>query len=392
MACADPVSARLLGLSQRCVRCGLCQPHCPTYVLEGHESESPRGRITLAEALAEDRLGDGTPAAAAAIDHCLGCRRCEAACPAGVEFDQLLVDARTLLRRTLPAALPQRVLEAAIARRWPLALAWPLLRTLRLLIPSRWRRRIPAIPAAGPRSGLHPALSERRGRVALFTGCLARRLDADVHRSAIAVLTRLGWEVLVPGEILCCGALHRHAGDPDGAGLEAAAVRRWIDALPGCSAVLVPASGCFEDLRRAPSAAGPPVRELMAHVADDPELGRLSLRGGNGTLAVHTPCTQSTAVGRADAAAAVLGQVPGFTLAVLPDSGCCGAAGSHVLLHPGRADAQREGLLAAAGDHGAHTLVSGNIGCRLHLATGAAEAGSALRVRHPIQILAEHLP
>jgi len=382
---APDLSTRLIAETARCVRCGLCQPHCPTYALDRSEAQSPRGRITLARALALGQLDAADDSAALALDHCLACRRCEAVCPAGVAYDELLVDARTLLRRQRPPRSSQRWLERAVAWRWPLTLAWPALHALRRLLPEGRRAVLPrTAPVAG---GWHRAQAVARGRLVLFTGCVSRGLDAAAQHATLRVLTRLGWDVWTDAAGHCCGALHRHAGDAATADRLGVGTRQ---SMPECDAVLVTASGCHADLRRTLRDGSAPVHELTTFLAADSALAGLPLRPGAGRVFVHTPCTQSSAVGQPDAARRLLARIDGLRLDILPDHGCCGAAGSHMLSFPDRAQALRQrhlgNLQAAPGD----ILCSPNIGCRLHLAR-APQLATA-RLAHPVEILAEHLP
>src|SRR6266516_7964114 len=93
-----------------CIHFGLCLEACPTYVATGDENDGPRGRIYLMRAVEEGRLATNSPSFERHIDRCLGCRACEAVCPAGVEYGQLLEAGRAEIfhsteRRGVPSKL-----------------------------------------------------------------------------------------------------------------------------------------------------------------------------------------------------------------------------------------------------------------------------------------------
>src|SRR5260221_7928580 len=56
-----------------------------------------------------------------------------------------------------------------------------------------------------------------RGKVALLTGCVMNILHSQTHRDTVDVLLRNGFEVLIPRRQQCCGSLHGHNGDLEGA-------------------------------------------------------------------------------------------------------------------------------------------------------------------------------
>ena len=93
---AEPLS----DLTAKCIKCGFCLEACPTFVLTGDESRSPRGRINLARAADEGQI-EWTETADA-MDTCLGCRACETACPSGVHYGMILELARHELRKERP--------------------------------------------------------------------------------------------------------------------------------------------------------------------------------------------------------------------------------------------------------------------------------------------------
>lgn len=445
---ASPELARAMdGQATRlahCVHCGFCLPACPTYTRLGDEADSPRGRLHLMAAVVEGRLDPASPAFQTHMDRCLGCRACEPVCPSGVEYGYLLERARETAAAARPASAAsrlQRVLPAVMASA-PLRLAFSAGgRVLRATgVPDILARRLPSrgwasglrlamgmlaasrpephwgeqLPAAEPNSGQggqggpEPGSA---GRVALLEGCVQKGLFGHVHRATRRVLEANGWEVVpVPGQG-CCGALHAHGGDLEGArtlaraNLDAfAGVLSGEDGVDGVDHVVVNAAGCgahladlAELLEGFPDEAR--ARRLAGRVMDVTELlaggGRRPRPGAPLPMVVawDPPCHLLHAQGVAEAPLQMLATIPGLRV-VEPEgaSECCGGAGTYGITHPelgGRIGGDKARSLLALD---AQVVATANPGCQMQIGASLrmeAPGGSVPPVVHPVELLAE---
>lgn len=382
----------ITALADRCVQCGLCLPACPTYSLERLEPQSPRGRIALARAWALD-IVEPTPAGDRHLDDCLACRACEAVCPAGVQYGELLVRTRGVQRGRRGASARQRLVEWLAARPRVLRALLDVYRVAAPVLPSRLRPLpLPPRPTSlrapdtmRPRqpaavgSAADPDLPPR---VQLFTGCVAKAYEPRVRAALARLLGALGIEMHAPPDQGCCGALHAHAGNLEDAEALATRNRHAFGGEADAPPVLTLASGCHESV-----AGALPGRAIDALEFLDRHADRLPFAARPERIALHLPCTQRNVVGSVPALRRLLARVPGLEVVELDAGhGCCGAAGSNMLLDPERAAAFREPLLDQLHACGATRVLSANIGCRLHLAHG-----TPVPVQHPLELLAEAL-
>src|SRR5215211_2711427 len=97
---------------QACIRCGLCLPSCPTYLLSLAEEEGPRGRVAMARALAEGHL-ELTPDLLEHENNCLLCEACTRVCPAGVRMEELGVPLRQVFEDLQPRPWWERLARAS---------------------------------------------------------------------------------------------------------------------------------------------------------------------------------------------------------------------------------------------------------------------------------------
>jgi glycolate oxidase iron-sulfur subunit len=386
-----------LAAADRCVLCGLCLPHCPTYRLTQDENESPRGRINLMRALATHALPlDGS--VAGHLSRCLDCRACERVCPSGVTYGQLIAAGRVLcLPQTRPGFIA-RFLLWLVQRRTALnavtKVVHGLTRTglLRLFAIVLQRSRLGGILASIPRiqraEQLPASSAPTQRRVVLFRGCLTPMLDADTLRSAETVLRHFGVEMIVPENQTCCGGMHRDAGDTATADRLHAINRRAL-AIEGVEAIVAIASGCGARLAQE---LGLPVLDIHDYLAGLPLPDMLELAPLSQRVAVQDPCSLRNTLRAEQSVYALLRRIPGLTVEPLAENQfCCGGAGLYQLREPAMAEKLRAPKLDALQQSAPDMLVSANLGCALHVTTGLRERNLAIPVMHPLVLFARQL-
>lgn len=388
-----------LDLADRCVKCGLCLPQCPTFMISHEEAESPRGRIGLMQALA---VTEGAPGSETVrhLDQCLGCRRCEAVCPAQVPYGQLIDAARSELQhrgRRLP--LSERLLIAYSARPRLTRVAASLARTasrLRFLqlahfvAPGPVRRLLDLLPRSFPVIPMPTGGSGQRGAIALFTGCMGPLLEPETIGDSIYLLEAAGYQVAIPTAQGCCGAIALHAGDTEVAKRQ---MQRNAAAFSECAGgrVAFTASGCGATLTEYDKLIGNTAvvaHDVMHYLAAT----TLRPRAPAGTrLLLHQPCSQRNVV-REQAATVEMLRASGAEIRELAAShGCCGAAGSYLLRQREIARRLGDRTLDQITGMEPRAVVTTNVGCAAHLRAGLRGRNSDIRVVHPVSLLAQWL-
>jgi glycolate oxidase iron-sulfur subunit len=396
-----------------CVHCGLCLPVCPTYRITGRETSSPRGRLYLMRGAVEGEI----PLGDALVEEaylCLDCRACETACPSGVVYGAILEEARASveearLRKGWSKRIESWALTALVPRPRRLHLLvgfLDLVQRLRLdrlgaaLLPARLRdayELAPVVPPARERArlpSLIPARGRTRGRVALFEGCIMPELFGRVNLATARVLARNGFEVLVPREQGCCGALQAHSGEM---GLARDLARRNLDAFDpervdaivvnsaGCSAVLRELDRWLPGRAEAFAASVRDICEFLETAGIDPPPGRLDAR-----VCYDDPCHLVHGQRVEAAPRRLLEMIPGLQLIDHDDpTACCGAAGIYNLTHGEMSREVLDRKMSALAIADPDVIASGNPGCLIQLHAGARRWGLRARVVHPIELLAE---
>jgi glycolate oxidase iron-sulfur subunit len=443
---SSPLTSTLAHEEQKllaCIHCGLCLEACPTYVITGDENDGPRGRLYLMRAVGEGRLASDSPAFERHIDRCLGCRACEQVCPAGVEYGQLLEAARGELfqsgaKRGLSYGLLRLVLKHVWLRPARLRFAFAVARVFRdsgvaralrksgvvRLFSSRFQFGLALLESSGGKLADTQANEKQRSARAsesdlrarpegfpspsltdtlLFTGCVGAGLFARVNDATARVLEANGFRVQTPAAQVCCGALHAHAGDLEGARQLA---RRNIKAFdpgetkPGAP-VITNAGGCgamlasYAHLLAGDHEFAERARRFSACVRDvSQQLETVAIKRGAGgiepVVTYDSSCHLLYGQHAGDAPLKMVGAIPNLKLASLGGSErCCGGAGIYNLLEPDLSRGVLEEKLLEIQKTGAKILATGNPGCQMQIGAGAILSGMDLVVCHPVELLDE---
>ncbi len=380
----------------KCVSCGLCLPHCPTFRVTGEESYSPRGRIDAMRAVESGDL-EVDEQFVDFMETCVQCRGCEPACPSGVQFGPLMESTRTALASDgVITPWWQRIGFAVLGHHRTLlagSTALALAQRLRL-VPSRFG--LARLPVRRP-AAIEATADNRTADVWLFTGCVMGAWQRSTHRNTAELIGLVGATYALPDEGgACCGALHIHAGLHDKA---TSLAMRVIESMPGDAPILVNSAGCGAAMKdygllidsneaRAFAARVVDVNEWLAERVDDLPIPNRA----RSNVIVQDPCHLRHVQGAHEPVRTLLGHVA--DVVELDDNGlCCGAGGAYSAMQPELAGEIRERKLMsidrAREISGATVVASANPGCSMHLARSVEDRG--MTVHHPVDIVADEL-
>lgn len=412
---------------QQCMHCGMCLPACPTYVETGMERNSPRGRIALMRAIADDEM-EITKSFGEEMYYCLGCLACTTACPAGVDYPHLFemaradVEAKGVLRRpernfwrwlSLDFIFTRPRLLRALGR----GLYWyqvcglqTLVRKLRLtaVLPKSLRNLEPRAPTVRARFShqlirKEESLPGGRYKVGVLTGCVQDILLSEVNRDTVDCLLANGCNVFTPPVQHCCGSLHAHNGDLE---LAKRMARATLDAFPieQLDAIITNAAGCGSHLRhydrlladdpayadkaRAWSRKLKDIHEWLVSIGFRPPLA--SVAPEHRRITYHEACHLSHGQKITLQPRILLKSIPDIDWVELPESTwCCGSAGVYNITQPEQAQKLLDRKLDHIGPTQAMVVATANPGCHLQVEYGLSQRNWKILVKHPISLLAE---
>ncbi len=431
----------ILKETNRCVSCGLCLPHCPTYRLLKSEADSPRGRIAIMGGVASGKVALNERFILH-MDRCLTCRACESVCPNNVAYGQLIDQARTMIAQSEASQIKREITKQKAKTRIALEkqlilkpVRFDHLRKpfyflqksglLRWLYKSNLSRKSKLVEQATklPQvkfpyadtvkkqethlkawQAVYPAIGKVRGEVGLFLGCVARLTDVATLNSSIFVLNRLGYTVYVPSSQTCCGALHQHSGEPE---IAVALAQQNKLAFAGLKTIISTASGCGvqlnenceDDAKKIKHSGGIENERLLSCAIDVSKF----LVGADGweavdilplphKVAIHEPCTLRNVLRDQAYAYQLISLIPDVQVVSLAGNDqCCGAAGTYFMDQPKLASMLLDAKIEAVAESGARYLLTSNVGCSMHIANGLYGMVEGVEVLHPVTLLARQM-
>jgi glycolate oxidase iron-sulfur subunit len=381
------------------------------------ETSGPRGRISLIKAVDEGRLDLLSPGFTEQMSQCLDCRACEAVCPSGVPYGQLVEGARASIEA---ARVPQRTGPQRSARSFALHTLFSNLRLMRgVASVTRFAQRsglmyLAGLVGLGRAANLAPRIADSffvpndqrydvtnaAGVAFLHAGCVMQVAFPNVHDATIRMLNRARLSVVVPRAQGCCGAIAVHAGDPEFA-RDLAKVNIAAFERSGADVYVVNAAGCGSSLKEygalfaaddlwSERAArfSSRVRDVL-EVLDAMELPPPA-HGVSGVVTYQEPCHLVHAQRVSAAPRRLLAKIPGITLREMNESAvCCGSAGTYNLTEPAMSERLQKRKVANIEETAATIVATANPGCAMQVASGLRAARIDARVAHIVELLDE---
>ena len=411
-----------------CMRCGFCLPSCPTYIESGYkESHSPRGRIALMKGVV-DGLIEPDEDVERTLELCLGCRACEPVCPSGVKYGHLLEEARDIINQNKKHSLPVRAVRKVVfhglfpnqkrmrnmmgllsfyqrsgmqkvVRKTKLMRLFPdNLASMEKVLPD-----VPSLKEMKNRPSQLEAIGMKKKKAAFFSGCLMDTMFLTTNNSTTKLLQLAGCDIVIPETQACCGALHGHSGEKNGAkdlakrnikAFEDLEVDYIITNAGGCGAFLVEYDHLLKDDPEWHDRAVAFVNKVkdISEVLVDLGFYEKPLQLPAQVITYQDSCHLRNVMKTESQPRRLMKAIEGIEFKEMKNSdSCCGSAGIYNIVESEMSMQILDSKMKNAKATQATTIVTGNPGCLLQMKLGIEREGLSETVRavHLVDLLIE---
>ena len=240
-------------------------------------------------------------------------------------------------------------------------------------------------------------------RVGLFITCLTDTLYPEAGMATVAVLERLGHEVVVPAGQTCCGQMHANSGYAEEALPLARSFVRTFGAA-GLDAVVAPSGSCVAMVRHAyprlaveagDAALAAAVAGLAPRVFELTEflVGELGVEDVGASyphrVVYHPSCHGLRVLRLGDAPLRLLRKVAGIELVELAEAeACCGFGGTFAVKNADVSAAMLADKVRSVRDSGAEVCTATDSSCLMQIGGGLRRRRAGVRAVHIAEILA----
>lgn len=391
----------------QCVRCGICQAHCPVYNQTRKEGSVARGKLSLAKALLEGKLSLEMRLEEE-VSLCLMCGSCVAKCPNKVPTDQIIGAMRRAITRDRGLSPGNRAISSvtgspgliktlgktihaltpALFTRTPetsgLRLRWPL--------PGQKDRTFPEVAPQSLFARYPEYIQGKNDKpvIGIFAGCSISYLYPEIGAAMIELLTMLGYPVFFPHNQACCslpaqsagnGRLIRQLSEKNNAAFAREKVDSIVTAcascLSGLESMASPVKGKAIDIIDFLDQMGLP--EHLQDIGESTPPLRLSY---------HDPCHHRNKGTTGQSARRFLKAMANVDFVEMDGASlCCGLGGTFSVHHYSLSQAIGRRKLAGIEKSRAECIVTTCPGCIMQLRDVTAQAGLKVQVRHLLELV-----
>lgn len=402
---------------RECVKCGVCQAHCPTYQVSQREGAVARGKIALAAALLdgdvelEERLQHD-------VSMCLMCGSCTNKCPNKVPTNEIVGAIRrqitdnqglSVVGKGVSTLLGSKVMMKTLSKSGALLSPLVLKKVpdtsgLRLRFPTSLMkdRTIPKIAFRNLFDRVPEFIQGQPDKpvVGFFAGCSITYAYPEIGEAMIAILQRMGYSVYLPRSQKCCGIPALSCGngelveqlvETNVSVFKKREVQHIITACASCNGGI---GEYYRTMKLDYSAFTGKVIDFSVYLKKQglfKELAGMKKWPKRMRVTYHDPCHLKTQ-GITNEPRELLRSLPNIDFVEMENaSTCCGLGGTFSVYHYEFSKAIGARKISGLKESGAELIATACPGCIMQLQDNINHEGLKVRAIHILELMAEAL-